>query len=76
VCICGLAGAVGRLAHLPAIAMWGLVLGFGILFVAAGINGIFRSAMYIYASEGVPPGPFDAEGLDKVWIVRSRWSTT
>jgi hypothetical protein len=47
-------------------------MGFGILFVAAGINGIFRSAMYIYASEGVPPGPF--EGLDKVWIVRSRWS--
>jgi hypothetical protein len=66
--------AIGNLAHLPAVSLWGLLPGFAILCLAACINGIFRCAMYIYASGGMPPGPFDTEVFNSAWVVRSRWS--
>lgn len=49
---------------------------FGVVFVAATIylllvtSHIFRCSLYLYATEGVPPGPFDPELFNKVWKVK------
>jgi hypothetical protein len=34
------------------------------------VDQIFRCALYVYASEGVIPGPFDREIMDMAWKIR------
>ena len=34
------------------------------------INKVFQCALYIYAAEGVSPGPFDQAMLDVAWKVK------
>ena len=34
------------------------------------INKVFQCALYLYAAEGVVPGPFDAAVLDSAWKVK------
>ena len=36
------------------------------------VNKVFQCALYIYAAEGVIPGPFDQELLDAAWKVKKR----
>lgn len=61
--------------------MIGMMIGFGVawlLFVIAlGMfisvaTHVYRCALYVYASEGVVPGPFTAELMDAGWRVRKR----
>jgi hypothetical protein len=34
------------------------------------VDSVYRCALFIYATEGVIPGPFDKELLDSAWIVK------
>jgi hypothetical protein len=36
------------------------------------INKVFQCALYIYAAEGVVPGPFDRALLDAAWKVKKK----
>lgn len=36
------------------------------------INKVFQCALYIYAAEGVIPGPFDQALLDAAWKVKKK----
>jgi len=36
------------------------------------INKVFQCALYIYAAEGVIPGPFDQALLDAAWKVKTK----
>jgi hypothetical protein len=56
--------------HLDAIAIWGALCAFLILCLWDGVNCIYRSGLYIYATESVAPGPFDAELFDRAWTVK------
>lgn len=51
------------------IPVW--VLGMLLLGFVSGVVGhIYRGALYVYASEGIVPEPFNAELLDSAWKVR------
>ncbi len=49
---------------------WGLLLGFAVSCVTNAVNLVYRCGLYIYATEGVAPGAFDAELLERSWIVK------
>lgn len=55
---------------------WLISVGFvGLLVLSClqeGVSGIFRCGLYIYATEGVAPGPFDADTLNRAWTVKGR----
>ncbi len=34
-------------------------------------NQVYRGALYVYATEGVLPGPYDASDMDRAWKLRS-----
>jgi hypothetical protein len=34
------------------------------------VDSVYRCALFIYATEGVIPGPFDKELLDSAWKVK------
>jgi hypothetical protein len=59
--------AAGSIAEL-AIAI--AVFAFGVWNNA--IQGVFRCALYIYATEGVIPDPFDRQDMDAVWKIKTR----
>ena len=40
--------------------------------IAGCIDTIFRCALYIYATEGVPPAPYDEALMDAAWKVRKQ----
>jgi hypothetical protein len=50
------------------IAVVALLVAFAIL--ADTLRTIYRAALYIFATEGIVPGPFDAAGLEGVWSVK------
>ncbi len=64
----------GALLDSPALLFTGVTL--SILFaIVAGLvvsvaNDIFRCALYIYASEGVVPEPFDADLMNAAWKIK------
>lgn len=56
-------------------ALWAIVV-FSVLWLAgfllcvilfSVINHVYRAALYIYATEGVVPGPFDQEQMNAAW---------
>ena len=53
----------------------GMAAGFAILFgtslFSITLLVIYRCALYIYATEGVPPEPFDKGDMDQGWRIRS-----
>lgn len=54
---------------LPAVLVWLLtVLAYGYLIGVAG--HVYRCALYVYASEGVVPGPYTADMMDAAWKVK------
>ena len=59
--------AAGSIAEL-AIAI--AVFAFGVWNNAS--QGVFRCALYIYATEGVIPDPFDRQDMDAVWKIKTR----
>ena len=39
---------------------------------AVGVAGqVYRAALFVYATEGVVPGPFDQTQMDTAWKVKS-----
>jgi hypothetical protein len=68
--------AAGRFTDLDSITLWGTLLAAVIACLAAGLNGIFRCALYIYATEGVMPGPFEPDLFSRCWSVRSQEQRT
>ena len=60
-------------------AVYSIVLGlatfFILVFIAAYVvsvaSQVYRGALFIYATEGVVPGPFDAEMMEMAWKVKS-----
>jgi len=59
-------------------AIWVTVASASLLTAAGGavllstIETIFRAALYIFATEGVVPEPYDIDGLDCLWTVCRR----
>jgi len=41
-----------------------------LVVVGSVVNPLYRCALYIYATEGVVPGPFNKELLDTAWKVK------
>lgn len=74
-------GMVAVLVHFAA-AGWAIVLtiglaGLGVFVLAIAlswaskmVNAVYRSALYIYATEGVVPDAFNRELLDSAWKVK------
>lgn len=42
-----------------------------IALLTSAANQIYRGALYIYATEGVVPGPFDPQAMDQAWKLRA-----
>jgi hypothetical protein len=54
---------------LPAVLVWLVaVMAYGYLIGVAG--HVYRCALYVYASEGVVPGPYTADMMDAAWKVK------
>jgi hypothetical protein len=68
--VLGFSMLAGSITHMDAPVVWGALLCFGIFCLTHGINGIYRCALYIYATEGIAPGPFDTELFNRAWSVR------
>jgi hypothetical protein len=66
----GLALAASRILDLEVLTLWGALAGLVIYSLTDCVNGVFRCSLYVYATEGVAPGPFDANLLDRAWNVR------
>lgn len=47
-----------------------LLIAFLLSWISSIVNPVYRSALYIYATEGVVPGTFDQELLDSAWKVK------
>jgi hypothetical protein len=60
----------GLATHLYALQVWGTLVAIVMGCFTAAVNGVFRCGMYIYATEGVLPGPFDPDLLRRAWAVR------
>ena len=43
---------------------------FALGYLSAMANHVYRGALYVYASEGVIPGPFSEELMEKAWKVK------
>jgi hypothetical protein len=55
----------------PALIFCGIFLMiFPLSWIVNVVNSVYRSALYIYATEGVLPGTFDKELLDSAWKVK------
>ncbi len=54
------------------VAVTSLALGTGGAVVLSTIETIFRAALYIFATEGVVPQPYDVDGLDCLWECRPK----
>jgi hypothetical protein len=68
--------AVAPLAMLGWVFFWiGLAVWLVFLFVFVYVLGVagqvYKGALYIYASEGVVPGPFDEDQMNMAWRVKS-----
>jgi hypothetical protein len=50
-------------------AVWILAI-IALGYAASVADQIYRCALYIYASEGVVPGPYSAEMMDMAWKVK------
>jgi hypothetical protein len=61
----------GMATQLHWITSLGILAVVGISLLLESLTGIFRCGLYIYATEGVPPGPFDADTLNRVWTVKA-----
>src|SRR5690606_40403170 len=59
---------IGGLSMLLALV---LLVG-GYMYAISVIGNIFNCGLYIYATEGVVPAPFDADLFAKSWTVRKR----
>lgn len=69
-CILAVSAMVAFITHLYALMLWALLLVFCIQILTMAVLGIFRCGLYIFATEGVAPGPFDAETFHRVWQVK------
>jgi hypothetical protein len=66
------AGAVLGHAGLLVLIVPLLMLGiFATALVSSLANQIYRGALYVYATEGVLPGPYGAGDMDRAWKLRS-----
>lgn len=68
----GIAGAV--FWHLGLLLLLVPLLVLAVLVIAmlgTLANQVYRGALYIYATEGVLPGPYDAEDMDKAWKLKA-----
>lgn len=52
------------------LALW-LVFLFVFVYVLGVAGQVYKGALYIYASEGVVPGPFDEDQMNMAWRVKS-----
>jgi hypothetical protein len=43
--------------------------------VVGALEAIYRAALYVFASEGVVPAPFDGPALDEIWQVKNEPGT-
>jgi hypothetical protein len=43
---------------------------FPLSWITNVVNSVYRCALFIYATEGVIPEPFDKELLDSAWKVK------
>jgi hypothetical protein len=50
--------------------VWFLLIG-GVFYILHVLERIFLGALFIFATEGVVPGPFDKEMMDAVWKVKN-----
>jgi hypothetical protein len=51
----------------------GVIWLLGLVFlgcVSGVVSHVYRCALYIYASEGVAPEPYDQELMDRAWMVK------
>jgi hypothetical protein len=62
--------AVGPWWLAAAVAVLWVISVIVLAYVSSVANHIYRCALYIYASEGVTPGPFSAEMMDMAWKVK------
>jgi len=53
-----------------AITLW-LVSLFVFIYILSVAGQVYKGALYIYASEGVVPGPFDEDQMNMAWKVKS-----
>lgn len=53
-----------------ALLSWGLLLGFATWCLASAAHGVYRCGLYIYATEGVVPDAFDADLIERSWVVK------
>jgi hypothetical protein len=66
-----LGAIIGMVTQLHWITSLGILAFVGIAVLLECLAGIFRCGLYIYATEGVPPGPFDADTLNRAWTVKA-----
>jgi hypothetical protein len=63
---------VGQLAiAITVIALW-IVSMMALGYASSVADQIYRSALYVYASEGVAPGPYSAEMMDMAWRIKGK----
>lgn len=48
---------------------WGALLSFAVFCMTDAVNSVYRCGLYVYATEGVAPGPFDEAVLNRAWTV-------
>lgn len=68
--IVGLAFVFGWTFFWIALALW-LVALFVFVYLLNVAGQVYKGALFIYASEGVVPGPFDEEQMNMAWRVKS-----
>jgi Family of unknown function (DUF6159) len=69
-CVLVISQFLTKTTGLDLLTVWGALICFGIVCFADGINRIFSCGLYVFASEGVAPGPFDADLFNRAWSVR------
>lgn len=53
------------------IALW-IVSMMALGYASSVADQIYRAALYVYASEGVAPGPYSAEMMDMAWRIKGK----
>ncbi len=64
--------AMGTVWVLAAVFVLWLVALLGFMFLLNVASQVFLGALYLYAAEGVAPGPFDREQMDMAWKRKGR----
>ena len=65
-----LGGVLGQ-PLIPVLSMIGTLLALAVMGIVVALAGtVYRCALYIYASEGVIPEPYDAALMDGAWKVK------